>query len=441
MRRSRSAIALALLLVTASCTDASAPAPRASTEADISLSSPVTVSLWHALTGPQQSALAALVAKFNATNGKGVTVTAQYQGNISQLYARTLAAIQAGGVPDMVQCYETQAGDYAKGDALIDLRIYRDSPRNGLGSRDDIFRTLYDASTFAQLGGRLLSWPFLRSLAAMYVNEDVLRDVGRTVPSTWEEFEATAKALTRKDASGRTTRYGFAFNPDGSFFNAQIYARGGSLTSADGKTVGWDGVEGVAVLEMYERMLNDGSAYLPRGRDWETDFAAGKLALYFSATSSIPFIKDVADRSGVRWSVAGLPQADPSRPRTAQFGSGVAVFKTSPERQLASWLFLRWLTEPEQTAQLAATAYALPVRASAAETGVLKEFWTKVPQARQAFDLMKTSVPEPNLRGQQEIHDGVLFPMLQDVIAGKAAPDAALRTAAAKANQILKNAD
>jgi ABC-type glycerol-3-phosphate transport system substrate-binding protein len=54
---------------------------------------------------------------------------------------------------------------------------------------------------------------------------------------------------------------------------------------------------------------------------------------------------------------------------------------------------------------------------------------------------MKTSVPEPNLRGQQEIHDGVLLPMLQDVIAGKAAPDAALRTAAAKANQILKNAD
>ena len=53
--RMKAAILATLVLVTAACS-AAAPAPQQSTEADITLSGPVSITLWHALSGPQQKA-------------------------------------------------------------------------------------------------------------------------------------------------------------------------------------------------------------------------------------------------------------------------------------------------------------------------------------------------------------------------------------------------
>jgi ABC-type glycerol-3-phosphate transport system substrate-binding protein len=437
----RAAILATLVLVAAACTEAG-PAPRQSTEADIAPSGPVTITLWHALSGSQQLALEALVKKFNDTNGKSITVTAVYQGNYTQLYEKTLGAMQAGTLPDLAHAYESHVADYARTDLVVDLGPYKDSPRNGLTrqSQEDVYRGYYETNTFPQFGNKLLSWPFTKSLAVMYVNEDVLKEIGKPTPKTWDDFDTTVRAATKKDSSGRTVRYGFGFNVDAAYFDAQVYARGGPLMASDNQTVAWNGKEGLAVLQMYDRMNKEGTAYTPKGNDWQTDLSAGKLALYFSSTASLPFIKDVAERSGAGWSIANLPQSDPANARTAQFGANVAIFKSTTARQLASWLFIKWLTETDQTAQFAATSYFMPVRASAAETQVLKDYWARIPQGKQAFDLIKLSAPESNVRGQQEIRDVVIFNMLSDVIAGKATPDAAMATATTKANQILKNA-
>jgi ABC-type glycerol-3-phosphate transport system substrate-binding protein len=437
----RAAMLATLMVLAAACSEAG-PAPRPSGEADVALSGPVSVKLWHALSGPQQVALDAMIKKFNDTNGKGITVTALYQGNYTQLYEKTLGALQAGTFPDLAHAYESHVADYAKTDLVVDLAPYRDSPRNGLTkqSQDDVHRGYYEANTFPQFGNKLLSWPFTKSLVVMYVNEDVLRELGKPVPKTWDEFEATVRAATKKDTSGKTVRFGFGFNLDASYFDAQVYARGGSLMAADNKTVAWSGKEGLAVLQMYDRINKEATGYTPKGNDWQTDLAAGKLALYFSSTASLPFLKDVADRSGAKWSITNLPQSDPAKARTVQFGANVAIFKSTTERQLASWLFVKWLTETDQTAQFAATSYFMPVRASAADSQVLKDYWARAPQGKQAFDLIKLSSPESNVRGQQEIRDVVIFNMVSDVIAGKSTPDGAIGTATTKANQILKDA-
>ena len=66
----------------------------------------------------------------------------------------------------------------------------------------------------------------------------------------------------------------------------------------------------------------------------------------------------------------------------------------------------------------------MPVRASAANTQVLKDYWAKVPQGRQSFDLIRLSAPESNIRGQQEVRDVVIFNMINDVVGGKSTPEA-----------------
>src|SRR5437879_9815618 len=258
--RVKATILATIMLVSAACSTA-APAPQQSTEADISLSGPGTTTLWHAPSGPQQVALDALVKKFNDTNGKGITVTALNQGNYTQLYQKTLGAIQAGALPELGHAYESFVADYMKADVVVDLGPYKDSAKNGLTktSQDDIYKGYYDTNTFPQYGNRLLSWPFTKSLAVMYVNNDILKEIGKPISKTWDEFEATAVAATKKDASGKVIRNGFALNTHASYLNAQVYSRGGSLMAADNKTVAWNGKEGLAVLQMYDRMNKNGS--------------------------------------------------------------------------------------------------------------------------------------------------------------------------------------
>src|SRR6267378_5823860 len=396
--RLKAAILAAVMLVSAACSGAP-PAAQQSTEADITLSGPVSITLWHALSGAQQVALDAMVKTYNATNGKGITVTALNQGGYTQLYQKTLGAIQAGALPELAHAYESFVADYMKADVVVDLGAYRDSAKNGLAkaSQDDIYKSYYDTNTFPQYGNRLLSWPFTKSLAVMYVNNDILKELGKPIPKTWDEFEATAVAATKKDASGKVTRYGFAFN-----------------------TVAWNGKEGVAVLQMYDRMNKNGSGYSPKSFDFQSDLATGKLAFFFSTTSTVPFMKDLADKAPFSWSIANLPQAatDPAKAKTVQFGANVAVFKSTPEKQLASWLFIKWMSDTDQSALFASTSYYMPVRKTAAESQTLKDYWAKVPQGKQGFDLIQYSTPEPNIRGQQDIRD-VIFNMITEVITGK----------------------
>ncbi|HKW77635.1 MAG TPA: ABC transporter substrate-binding protein [Candidatus Limnocylindria bacterium] len=434
-------VVMAISMLIAACGGSTpaggSPAPAATTEADLDITGPVTITLWHALTSdPQKGALEAAVKKFNDTNGKGITVQAVVQGNYTQLYQKTLGAIQAGALPDLAHAYESFVADYTKADVVVDLDPYVNSKKNGLdqASKDDIYKPYFDTNRFAQYGNKLLSFPFTKSLALMYTNEDVLKAASIAAPKTWDEWEQAVIKATKKDANGKTTQYGYAGTSDASYFNAMVLSRGGKLMSDDNKTVAWDGKEGLATLQMLKRLYDGGYAYTPTNFDWQNDFAQSKLAFTFGSTSSRPFIA-AAMKTPVNWNVGAPPGG-----KTVMFGANVAVFKSTPQKQLASWLFIKWFSEQDNTADWATKSYYMPVRKSAANSEVLKTYWSsKDPQGKQAYDTIGNSIPEPNVRGQQDIRD-VLLNMYVSVMTGKATPDQAIKDAGAKANQILKDA-
>jgi ABC-type glycerol-3-phosphate transport system substrate-binding protein len=435
------AVLAAMAVLIAACGGAApaatSPTPAATTEADLDITGPVTITLWHALTSdPQKGALEGAVKKFNDTNGKGITVQAVVQGNYTQLYQKTLGAIQAGALPELAHAYESFVADYTKADVVVDLDPYVNSKKNGLdqASKDDIYKPYFDTNRFAQYGNKLLSFPFTKSLALMYTNEDALKAAGVAAPKTWDEWEQAVQKTTKKDASGKTTQYGYAGTSDASYFNAMVLSRGGKLMADDNKTVAWDGKEGLATLQMLKRLYDGGFAYTPTNFDWQNDFAASKLAFTFASTSSRPFIA-AAMKTPVAWNIAAPPGG-----KTVMFGANVAIFKSTPQKQLASWLFIKWFSEQDNTADWATKSYYMPVRKSAANNEALKTYWTsKDPQGKQAYDTINASIPEPNVRGQQDIRD-VITAMYVSVMTGKATPEQAIKDAGTKANQILKDA-
>lgn len=124
--------------------------------------------------------------------------------------------------------------------------------------------------------------------------------------------------------------------------------------------------------------------------------------------------------------------------QTIQFGGVIAITKSTPEKQLAIWEFLKWFTETKQTAKWAVLSSYMPIRASALEDAGLKAHWAGPDaQGKQAFDLVPTSAAGPSIRGWQEVRDAI-FEALTKVQTKKATPDAALSAAATKANNALK---
>ncbi len=434
---------LAVLLVASACESTPLTRVAPGGESERELSGPVTITLWHAQTGSVAKALGELVLRFNGTNGKGITVVPAYRGSLAQLHERTQGAIQSGTLPELAVGSESFVADYQQADVVLDLDPYLRSARNGLDSagQDDLFKTYLEANRFPQHGNKLLSFPFSRSLLVTYQNDDLLRAAGQASPRTWEEFEKAARAVTLRNADGKVTRHGWAIPLEASTFSGWVVSRGGRLQSDDHRTVAWDGAEGVESLKLLQKLLGEGVAYVPTGFDHQSDFGLGKVAFVQESSAGRPFFVSTfpKDRPAPAWSIRSLPQSDPAKPRTLQYGTNVIAFKSTPEKQLASWLFIRWIAEKDQAAEWAVKSSYLPIRRSVVDNAALRAHWDKDVQGKQAFDLTGTAVPEPNVRGQQGIRS-VIEDLLRGVATGRLKDvEQAVKDAGIKANQILKD--
>src|SRR5579859_1055433 len=342
-----------------------APAPEATTEADIALSGPVTVTIWHNQTGILAKGFADLVDEFNKTNGKGITVKAEDQSggqSYTGLYQKMLASIQAGSTPEMIVAVENQVADYAKAGAVIDLAPYINSKKNGFTKESlaDIYPPYLESNKYPQYGNKTLSFPFIKSLEVLYRNDDLAKELGFSAPpKTWEELETQAKAGLKKDASGKVTRWGMSTLSLDSFLGS-VLNKGGQIVKPDLSAVGFDGKEGLSTLQMEERGVNEGWMYIPKGFDWQDRFAEGNLLFAGATSTSIGFILDTLKGKPLNWSVVPWPDGG-SKVRGEQFGGVVAVTKSTPEKQLASWEFLKWFTDTKQTSRWAALSGYMPV--------------------------------------------------------------------------------
>ena len=438
--RSLFALSIAAALVVAACGPAGPGeqgGPARETEADITLAGPVQAVLWHNQSGALAKGFEELIGEFNSSNGKGITIKPEFQGNYTQIYQKMLGAIQAGATPDGVVAVENLVADFAKAGVIVEIDQYINSKKNGLSKESlaDIYKPYLDSNRYPQYENKILSFPFIKSLEINMANEDLLKELGYTAhPKTWDEFEKMARAAKRVGPDGKVTRWGWAGMGTEAFL-AQVLTRGGKILNADG-TVGWAGKEGLEALGLYQRCIVEQFCYVPTGFDWQDRFGEGNLLFATGTSTGRPFIR-LAFKKPISWSIFGMPTGGGTA-QTIQFGGVIAITKSTPEKQLAVWEFLKWFTDTKQTARWAVVSSYMPIRASALQDSALKAHWAGPDvQGKQAFDLVPSSAAGPSIRGWQEVRDAI-FEALQKVQTKKATPEDALSAAATKANNALK---
>ena len=366
----------------------------------------VEVLFWHQHSRSREELMNSIIADFNSSNPYGITVVGEYAGGYGDIYNKMISGIAAGVVPDLVVAYQNQAGSYMLADGLVDIEPYVDDPVYGLTEADkaDFIEGIYNSDYNAQFDNKRLGFPPNRSMEVLYYNMDWLRDLGFSAPpKNWNEFAEMARAAT--DAAGGT--YGFPISTGASTLFAMTISRGGDgYLDADKANYEFNTPEIRDSISAIKQLYDEGVAKkIAEQYGEQTDFANRLTPFAMGSTSGLPYYRSAIESSeqGVfEWSVAPIPYTT-ARPAMDMYGASVSIPSTTPEKQLAAWLFLKHLTTTDAQKSWSEASGYFPVRASVREK--LEGYISENSQYGDAFDILLNSdiVTEPPIASYDEV--------------------------------------
>jgi multiple sugar transport system substrate-binding protein/sn-glycerol 3-phosphate transport system substrate-binding protein len=265
----------------------------------------------------------------------------------------------------------------------------------------DFFPGFFKQDVFPNFGNQRLGFPPNRSMEVMYYNMDWLAELGYDAPPTTpEEFKEMACAAAATPFSGATAEgsMGYKLSIDASRFASWTFAFGGDMFDYEAGEYSVDSDAAVEAWSFMQDLFNEGCAQLvTEAYGDQTDFGNGTLLFSVGSSSGLPYYDSaVNEGAAFNWSVAAIPHttADPVQ---NIYGASVSVPKSTPERQLAAWLFIKYYTSPDVQATWAKASGYFPVRQSVAEG--LSDYFEANPAYKTAFDLLEFGVGEPPVPG------------------------------------------
>ena len=377
------------------------------------------VTFWYQHTRERETALQELIAEYNENNEHGIVVKGEYAGAYSDIYNKMVVGIQGDALPSLVVAYQNQAMAYYRDGGIVDIAPYMNSPKWGLSAdeKSDVIQSFLEQDF---IGGAQVGFPPNRSLEVFYYNVDWLRELGfDSPPRTWDEFAQMCR-LARDNPFSRSEdkdrSLGFLIEAEASRLASLVFTRGGDLVDETSSryTIETPAMRGA--LSMLRGLMEDGSIEL-MGEEYgdQREFAAGQVLFILRSSSGLPFVTSaVEDGLDFTWTVT-YPPNEVEEPIINVYGASVSLCKTTPQQQLAAWLFIKWFTEPAQQARWVRASNYFPVRRSTASE--LGDYFEENARYKAAFELLDFGKSEPTLSGYQQVRR-VLQEAMVEIIEG-----------------------
>ncbi len=420
-----------LALGAAGCGSAPSTAPTSSAPKH------VTITFMEAMSsGTLSKAMDHLTQEFNHKY-HNITVQLIVESSYGTLEAKEEASIAAGDPPTIGQAYEDWAATYAASSAIVPLSSFVHGP-NGVSAS-------YIASIWPGVwkdqflpNGKLYMWPFNKSDFVMYYNAARLTQDHLSVPKTWSQFEQTAKAVT----SMSMDNWGFSMDAGTSseaangtyLYVALLRAFGGHLLK-NGR-IAYDSPAGVAAMQVLKTMYDNGSMKLGTNYPGQTALGSEHGEFDLSTIASY-YYNEEAIGGKFPMGVAPLPSGPAGQGNVLQ-GTNIVMFAdATPAQQNAAWTFMKWLTEPAQTAYWATHTGYLPVTKEALP--LMASYYVSHPYQKIAAESLEYARPTPAVAGFTEAV-GTIADAIETVLLKNANISQTLSTEAALAQQDLSTA-
>jgi multiple sugar transport system substrate-binding protein len=318
-----------------------------------------------------------LIDKFNASQQE-VIVKPVVQADYSETEKKLQAAIATGDVPAAVLSSNVdwaRKGYYASLDELI--------AGQADFNKDDVIQTFLEQG---QVDGKQVFLPMYGTTQVMYYCKDGLAksNIKAEDLTTWEALAKAAATMTVK-SGGKITFYGWEpmWGPE-NMIDA-VLSKGGSILSADGKTVTIDSPEWVQTWDLFRKWIFEDKIMRIHsgGQGWEywyktiDDVMKGQAAGYTGSSGDqgdLDFSK-IAAMEQPGWEGVGA-----GKPVAQAILAGIPA-KASPEQQQAAMKWFSFFMKAENTAFWSMNTGYIAVRQSALDDPAFVAFSQKNPQS------------------------------------------------------------
>ncbi len=357
-----------------------------------------TISFWHVWgTGTVGEGMLAIVDEFNATNEYGITVEAVDQGRYSDLEDAMNAAIQSGDVPNIVVGYTNALDTWYSVDALVDMDTYVYDEYWGLTEEEiaDFYPGVWANGINAE--GARVGFPHGQSANVLFYNISWAKELGfDSPPATAEEFrdQVCAAAAANEGDPDKAGTGGYVLYTGASDIAAWIFAFGGHVYNADGTGYDFENPVVVDTAEFLKGLWDDGCAFATESYP-NPEFATRKALVTASSTAGLPYQASAFEAEGANsddeWTFIAFP--GPAGGTVNGYAQNTGIVKTTPEQEVASWLFIKWFTSPETLAKWIDASGYHPIRG--AVVPLLDSYIAENPRWAVGIDLVPLGVSEP----------------------------------------------
>jgi multiple sugar transport system substrate-binding protein len=351
-------------------------------------------------------------------------------GNYTALSQKLMASIQTGNQPNVAQAYEAWIANFIDGNVIIPIEDFiAKDPNFGEDDLNDIYDVFIKSNT---MNGKLVSFPFNKSVRVQYYNKDILfqNDLDpNKPPRTWDEFLHYAKLLTQDlDGDGKIDQYGTTLKISAWQFENLLLQAGGEIMDETNSKPLFNSREGVMALEYLNTLLNvNKSAYLSPGYEGQKDFTARKIAFYEDSSVSMAYML----KTGIDFNLGISAIPVNKTKRNIISGTNVVIFDSKDENvEWAAWEFVKWFTEAKQTARWSELTYYMPVRKSAFREEALKKRMESNPEIASVYEQLEYATFEPQISEWFETRKYLEEQVIEKVLRGTISPQNALNNAA-----------
>lgn len=253
-------------------------------------------------------ALQQMIDEFEAGN-PGVKIVVEPQ-DWATMTGKFLAASAVGDAPDIMWCARDEMYGVLNAGALEPLEnlFMGDWSEEEIADVDDAF------FRFGERNGNHYTLTLNKNCTGLLYRENLLKENGLLIPTTFEELYDTAHALTGKDTTG-IQRYGLGMSFSTESNDAQalvnwLLQENGGLFNEDG-TADWANDGGVTGVNWIKNCIDTGvtpsESVNTTIEDIYTEFSAGKYAMAIGSAVRLANLRSTASFDGAAIQFTPLP--------------------------------------------------------------------------------------------------------------------------------------
>ena len=343
---------------------------------------PVTLTVWHVYGGQTDSPLNDMIEEFNETVGarEGIKLQVTVVSNTNNIHDAVLRAANnepgTTGLPDMFISYPKTVLAMPDPEILVDYRDYF--------SDEELSAYIPAFLEEGEINGRLVVFPVAKSTEIMFIDKTLFdrfaADTGADLEqlNTWEGLFELSKEYYQwtDDKTPETAGDGKAFFVHDYHFNYfQVGVESLGEEFFQGNEISY-GQAFSKVWKPYADAAIRGGVWLQEGYATEP-LRIGETIVSVASSASVLYYEDIVTYSDnqsepIEVIARPVPCFENGKRLVMQRGAGFCTVRSTPKREQAAAVFLKWLTEPEVNVRFVTSVGYMPVTDAAFE--VLPDF-------------------------------------------------------------------